>query len=241
LLSYTPAADANGSASVTTTLSDNGSGTNTSAPVTFTITVTPVNDPPTLAGSPVTVDEDSGAYSAAWATAMSPGAANESGQTLTLTLSASSDPALFSVQPALSQAGVLSFTTALNANGVATLTATLTDDGGGTNSSSIEFTITLTSVNDPPVAVSQSIQTNEDVPVALTLNVTDVDGETLSYSYDVEPAIGFFDGTPPDLTFVPYDDASGEDSFTYTATERRPPCRSPSPRSLMRRSPTTRR
>jgi hypothetical protein len=51
-LTYTPAANANGSATVTVTLFDDGGtangGSDTSAPQTFTITVNPVNDRPTL-------------------------------------------------------------------------------------------------------------------------------------------------------------------------------------------------
>ena len=45
-----------------------------SAPATMEYWVAPVNDPPTFtSGSDVTVGEDSGAYSAQWATNISPG------------------------------------------------------------------------------------------------------------------------------------------------------------------------
>src|SRR5207248_500928 len=51
-LTYTLAADANGSATVTVQLHDNGGsangGSDTSAPQTFTVTVTPVNDAPSF-------------------------------------------------------------------------------------------------------------------------------------------------------------------------------------------------
>ena len=51
-LTYTPAANANGSATVTVKIHDNGGiangGVDTSAPQTFTITVTPVNDAPSF-------------------------------------------------------------------------------------------------------------------------------------------------------------------------------------------------
>ena len=87
---YTPAADANGVATVTVTARDDGGtangGTDTSAPRTFTITITPVNDAPDLtAGANKTKLEDAGAQSVAgWATAISPGPANESSQNVTL-------------------------------------------------------------------------------------------------------------------------------------------------------------
>src|SRR5206468_9017395 len=46
-LSYTPVANANGSAIITVTVTDDGGGTNTFSR-TFTVNVTAVNDPPTL-------------------------------------------------------------------------------------------------------------------------------------------------------------------------------------------------
>src|SRR5207302_651793 len=50
VLTFTPAANANGNATVTVTLHDDGGtangGADTSAAVTFTIHITPVNDPP---------------------------------------------------------------------------------------------------------------------------------------------------------------------------------------------------
>ena len=88
-LTYTPAADANGTATVTIYAQDNGGtangGVDTSAPQTFAINVTAVNDAPTFTkGADQTVLEDSGAQTVSgWATAISAGPANESGQALT--------------------------------------------------------------------------------------------------------------------------------------------------------------
>ena len=50
-LTYTPASNASGSATITIRLTDNGGGANASASTQFTIDVTPVNDDPTLAGA----------------------------------------------------------------------------------------------------------------------------------------------------------------------------------------------
>ena len=155
VLSFTPAANANGTATVTVTLSDDGGtangGVDTSTPQTFTISVSAVNDPPSFtSGGDVTVLEDSGAYSAAWASAISPGPADESGQSVSFNAS-NDNNALFSVQPSISPAGVLSFTVAADAYGSATVTVTLTDDGGGADTSAPQtFTLTVTPVNDAP-------------------------------------------------------------------------------------------
>jgi hypothetical protein len=59
-LTFTPAANATGQATVTVRLQDNGGtdngGVDTSAPQTFTITVTPVNDCPTAAAQTITLN-----------------------------------------------------------------------------------------------------------------------------------------------------------------------------------------
>ena len=131
-LTYTPAANANGSALVTVRLQDSGGtangGVDTSAAQTFTIAVTAVNDAPSFTkGADQTVDEDAGAQSVAnWATNIVAGPANESGQTLTFEAT-NNNNALFSVQPAMSATGTLTYTPAANANGSATVTLRLKD------------------------------------------------------------------------------------------------------------------
>ena len=86
ILTFIPAANANGSAIVTVTLHDTGGtangGNNTSVAQTFTLTVTPVNDTPSFTkGSDQTVLATAGAQAVAgWATSLSPGPANESSQ-----------------------------------------------------------------------------------------------------------------------------------------------------------------
>src|SRR5829696_2590497 len=156
-LTFTPATNAFGTATVTVFAQDNGGmangGDDTSDTQTFTITVTGVNDAPSFtAGGDVTVNEDSGAYSAVWAPVISAGPANESGQTVTFTLT-NDNPALFSSQPAISPSGTLSFTPAANAFGTATVTVFLTDNGGIANggddtSPTQTFTITVNAVDD---------------------------------------------------------------------------------------------
>jgi hypothetical protein len=200
VLTFTTAANAFGSASVTVTLSDDGGtangGADTSAPQTFTITVNAVNDAPSFtAGGNVTVNEDSGAYSATWATGISAGP-GESGQTVAFQVS-NDNNALFSAQPAISPAGVLTFTTAANAFGSATVTVTLSDDGGTANggvdtSAAVTFTITVTAVNDPPTAAGESYDTigNTMLQVAASQTVAApavfVSGSVLSNDSDID-------------------------------------------------------
>ena len=104
-------------------------------------------------GANQTVNEDPGAQAiAGWATGISAGGADEGGQTLTFNLT-NDNNALFSAQPAVSAAGVLTYTPAANASGVANVTIWLTDNGGTANggdntSPNQNFTITVNAVND---------------------------------------------------------------------------------------------
>ena len=107
---------------MTVVLKDNGGtaggGVDTSAPQTFTIDVTPVNDAPSFtAGTNQTVPEDAGPQIVpAWATDISAGPADESGQTLAFIVT-SNNAALFAVQPSVAPNGTLTFQPAANANG----------------------------------------------------------------------------------------------------------------------------
>ena len=155
-LTYTPAANANGSATVTVRAVDDGGtadgGSDTGSPVTFTIAIAPVNDAPTfVAGAAQSVLEDAAAQSVAgWATAISPGPADEAGQSVSFDV-AVDKPALFAVQPTVAANGKLTYTAAADASGVATVTVTPRDDGGGSDTGSpAAFTITVASVNDAP-------------------------------------------------------------------------------------------
>ncbi|WP_372438696.1 hypothetical protein, partial [Pandoraea sputorum] len=122
-------------------------------------TITAVNDAPSFTqGGNVTVLEDAGAQTVTgWASNLSVGPGNESGQTLTFTVS-NDNNALFSTQPAIVANGNLTFTAAANASGTATVTVTLKDSGGTANggvdtSAAQTFTITITGVNDAPTGL----------------------------------------------------------------------------------------
>ncbi|MEQ9071721.1 MAG: Ig-like domain-containing protein, partial [Gimesia chilikensis] len=141
-------------------ISDDGgtanSGVDTSADQTFTITVNAVNDEPSFTkGSDESILEDAGGQTVSgWATSIDKGAANESGQTLTFTVT-NDNNGLFSSQPAIDASGNLTYTAAADANGLANVDVVLSDDGGTANGgddtyTTQSFTITVTAVNDAP-------------------------------------------------------------------------------------------
>jgi hypothetical protein len=152
-LTFTPAPDAGGVALVFVQLRDNGGiangGADTSPTHTLTITFSGVNDPPSFNRGPdVTVLQDVGSVVVPnWATALAAGPVDENGQALSFEVTAS-DPNLFSVQPAISPNGTLTFTPA-GPRGTAVVTVRLRDDGGTAGGGSDvsppqTFTITVT-------------------------------------------------------------------------------------------------
>ena len=119
---------------------------------TFVLTVNPVNDVPSFTkGADQMVKNDAGAQTVTnWATGISAGPANESGQTLTFQVTGNTNPSIFASAPAINSAGTLSYTPATNASGSAAITINLKDNGGTANggvdtSPSQTFNITVTS------------------------------------------------------------------------------------------------
>ncbi len=151
-LRFQPFPNANGVAQITVAVKDDGGtdrGGQDTVPRTFTVMVRPVNDPTTFAKGPDhTVNEDAGPQTInGWATNISAGPPNESGQSLVFQVT-TDNTGLFSRQPAVSPNGTLTFTPTPNGNGKAVVTVILKDDGGtangGVDSSRPEvFTITV--------------------------------------------------------------------------------------------------
>jgi VCBS repeat-containing protein len=224
---YTPAANYNGSDTFTYTIDDGHGGT---ATANVNITVTPVNDPPSFSKGPdpVIVSEDSGAYSAPWATGISAGPADENSQTLTFQITNNTNPGLFSAAPALAPNGTLTFTPASNANGSATITVVLRDSGGMANggvysSSSQTFVITVTPVNDPPVARNDVATTRKNTAVTIPVlsNDTDVDGNSLHVVLvsSTTSKGGTLTTTGTTITYKPKNGFTGTDSFNYKVND----------------------
>ena len=98
------------------------------------------------------------------------------GQTASFAVS-NDNNSLFSAQPAISSTGELTFTPAANANGSTLVTVTLQDNAGTDNSgvdtsAAQTFRITISSVNDVPVAVADPYTVEEGA----TLTVLAADG-----------------------------------------------------------------
>ena len=143
-------ADSSGTANITIRATDSGGLT---ADTSFTVTVNPVNDVPVFTkGADQVLDENSGVQTInGWATGISAGAGDETGQALNFNISTDNDD-LFSVLPTVDPStGNLTFTPAADSFGVATVTISLSDNGGTANggsdtSADQTFTITVEEV-----------------------------------------------------------------------------------------------
>ncbi len=207
------------------------------------ITITPVNDAPTITcgGNQTHNNTDGPAITVnGWATGITTGPADESGQTLSLIIS-NNNNALFSAQPTVNLTnGDLSYTLSGMA-GIATVSVQVQDNGGTANSGvdlSAQCSFDV-QVNGPPVAVDDpngGLPANSTTAhpyhtaINTTLNVPDGANDLLANdalgfpvatisAFDatstqggtvVVNANGSFSYTPPSAIFT------GTDQFTYT-------------------------
>ncbi len=81
-------------------------------------------------------------------------------------------------------------------------------------------TITVIGSNDAPLAGSQSVATDEDSSVEITLTGTDPDDDPISnYTVTLEPEHGELTGVAPDLIYTPDPDYHGPDSFKFKVSD----------------------
>ncbi len=227
---FKPIANANGDNSFTFTGTDSDGP---STPATITVHVTPVNDAPSFTKGPdKTVSESSSAASfPGWATGISKGPADESGDVLNFVIDSVSVD-LFSVGPAVSPSGTLSFTPTPGVSGDSLVTLHLHDDGGiaggGDDTSPTQtFTISISSINHVPSFTKGIDQTDlEDAGLqsvtnwatAISQGAGDT-GQTLTFVVDSNSNSGLFSSQPAvspsgTLTYTPKANANGSASIT---------------------------
>ena len=221
---YTPAANYNGPDSFTFKVND---GTADSTPATVSITVNAVNDPPSFTkGADQNVNEDAGAQSVTnWATAISAGP-NESGQTLTFQVTNNTNSALFSVQPAVSSTGTLTYTPAANASGSAAITIVLKDNGGGADTSAPQiFNIVVNSSNDAPVNTvpgAQSVTENGSLTFSAAnsnaISIADVDAGTNAVQVQLTATNGVITLSGISGLSFTVGDGTADATMTFTGT-----------------------
>ncbi len=201
-LVYTP--DANFAGTDTFAYQVNDGATN-SVPALVTLTIQPVNDAPSAIGQDLSINEDS---------ALNIVLAGNDVENDSLIFSVLTQPAngtLSGIPPELT------YTPNANYHGADSFTFTAHD--GNTNSAPATISISVISVNDVPVAASQTLETDEEVPVNITLAGSDIDQDSLTYSIEVSPAHGTLAGVAPNLTYTPGSGYYGPDAFTFKASD----------------------
>jgi hypothetical protein len=123
---------------------------------------------------------------------------------------------------AINADGTVRYTPRANFHGADSFSYTISDGRGGTASASVA--VTVTPVNDNPVAVNDSATTPAGTPVSVAVlaNDSDLDGDALSVTAVTNGANGSAvrnaNGT---VTYTPNAGFSGADSFTYTVSDGR--------------------
>jgi VCBS repeat-containing protein len=206
---YTPAANYNGPDSFTYTVSDSHGATATG---TVSVTVTPVNDKPVANADSATLAEDGTVDVAVLAN-------DTDADNDTLTVASVTQGAHGAVS--INANGTVRYKPAANYNGPDAFTYTVSDGHGGTATGTVA--ITVTPVNDPPVANADTATVFEDLPTVVTVlsNDTDIDNDTLQVVSVTQGAHGGTvsinaDGTLRYLGALNY---NGPDSFTYTVSD----------------------
>jgi hypothetical protein len=207
---FTPNANWNGATSVKyNALYAGGGGSMTYS---IPISVTPANDAPVADAKALTLNEDSSG---------------------TVQLSAtdidSPAPTVFQIVSAPPAAhgsasitgNVLTFTGAPDWNGVTSLTYRAQDNQGAW-SGPVTVQVTVTPINDAPVAVAKALTLNEDSSGTVQLSATDIDSPapTVFQIVSAPPAAhGSASITGNVLTFMGATDWSGVTSLTYRAQD----------------------
>ncbi len=205
---YTPASNYNGPDSFTFKANDGNADSNTA---TVSITVNPFNDAPVADSKSATVNEDTSADIALTAT-------DRENDPLTYTIiNNPSHGKLSGIAPNLIYAP------SANYNGPDSFTYKANDGNADSNTATIS--ITVSPVNDAPVATADSYTTNEDNALTVAApgvlgNDADIDGNTLSAVKVTGPSQGTVTLNASGIfTYRPNANFNGQDSFTYKAND----------------------
>ena len=186
---------------------------------TVAVTVSPVNDPPVAADDARTTAEDNATtFSAA---SLAANDADIDGGALTVTgVSARVDT---NGTVSLS-AGQVTYTPTANFSGQGLFDYLVSDGAGGTDTGTV--VVTVTPVNDSPVAVDDVRVATEDTPATVTAaslaaNDTDIDGGALSVTgvsarVDTNGTVGLSSGQ---VTYTPAANFNGVARFDYTLSD----------------------
>ena len=201
---YTPTANYNGSDSFTFKANDGSLNSNVA---TVSLTIAPVNDAPVAAAGSASGNEDTVIAGQLSATDM---------DSPSLTYSVVTGPQHGTVT--VNAAGAFQYTPGANYNGPDSFTFKVND--GSLNSNTATVSLTVTPVDDAPVALNTTASGAEDASISGQAAATDVDNPILTYTLVTGPQHGALtfnqDGT---YLYTPVANYNGPDSFTFLADD----------------------
>ncbi|WP_299417690.1 VCBS domain-containing protein, partial [uncultured Sulfitobacter sp.] len=207
---YTPDANFNGADSFTVTITDDQMVAVTQV---VGVTVAAVDDAPDATTGTATTNED-----AAIMIDVTSFVTEVDGDDFTVT--AASVP---ETQGSLSFSGkIITFTPAANSTGPVTITYTVSDATGAALNDSDTINVTITALDDAPVAADGTANIMEDAGpsvIDVASLITEVDGDAITVTATVPAAQGGVTVSGTEITFTPADDFNGTASITYTVTD----------------------
>ncbi|MBL9038383.1 MAG: tandem-95 repeat protein, partial [Archangium sp.] len=202
-VTYTPAPDSNGADHFTIVVSDGQA--KVSAVV--DVQVRAINDAPVVAEAALSGDED-----AVLSVALS--ASDVDGDAVTWSLL---KPPAHGTARLDAKSGKLDYTPPKDWNGADSLTVTAKDVAISVNA---VVPITVTAVNDTPVAQGLKLSGKEDEAVSGAVIAKDIDGDALTFTLGDKPARGTVTlGDAGKLTYTPNPDANGADRFVIVVSD----------------------
>ena len=208
-IDYTPAANFNGTDTITYTVSD-GTATDTGK---LTVTVSAVNDAPVAVDDTQTLTEDAPLTNIV----VLDDDTDADSDSLTVTAISYSGTG----NATINGSATIDYTPAMDFSGSETITYTVSD---GTSTDTGTLTITVTAVNDAPVATNDSESLTEDdslTSITVLDDDTDADGDSLtvsaiSYSGTGTAAINADNAR---IDYTPAANFNGTDTITYTVSD----------------------
>lgn len=210
--SFVPTANYNGPATFTFKANDGSVDSNTG---TVTLTITPVNDSPVANAGTLTTAEDTAATGTL--------VANDADNTpVTYSIVSPTTAAQGTVTITNATTGAYSYTPAANFNGTATFTFRANDGIADSNTATVS--ITVTPVNDAPVANNGTLITPPGTAATGTLVATDIDSPTLTYTIVTPPpaaqgTVAITNATTGAYSFTPAAGFTGTTSLTFKAND----------------------
>ena len=212
IATYTPTLNENGTDTFTYKLSNSNTAT-------ATITITPVNDPPVAVADAYTVLEDSGLNSLNLV--LNDTDIDTATSTLTLTSVTTSGSGTVAIN---ADNKSVDYTPANNFNGTETISYTVSD--GSLSDNTGVLTITVTPVNDPPVAVADAYTVLEDSglnSLNLVLNDTDIDTATSTLTLTSVTTSGSgtvaINADNKSVDYTPANNFNGTETISYTVSD----------------------